>query len=494
MIEACERLPGGGSCVASGAVHPLSQVKPVTGIAQLTGVCASPTCGFVFDVKRQNAAVDGGSGKWKLVKAVLHDHACGRLRTTSIAADANAPAASAKSRKDNARCVYGAGVLVRVVVEANSSSKTSFKPESVKLLITASSDRVASVRTTMDAAPAAAARKPCCVCDEPGGKHCNNCKSRHYCSKACQLVDWNEGGHKAQCKKLATEFSNRLLDELMPAKKVKEEPAIVEDVLLADGSKAAARLSAARTTVLAKTSALNDVKPNWRGTCAICLDQLPLEFDKQTFYECCCKTMCTICFEKCRQHDKRCPLCRAPPRESDAEWLRRLQKHVDKGNAQAQIALGDEYSHGGMGLQQNFKRAVQLYELAVAQGHAYALTHLGVCYERGLCVGIDHKTAAQLYQRAADQGLPLAQNYLGDVFYKGRGVAQSYDEAVKWYRLAAAQGHPRALYNLSRCYARGMGVSRDVDEALRLYKLAASKGLDLAATANVKPQARLAGR
>ncbi|KAJ1444333.1 hypothetical protein M885DRAFT_581048, partial [Pelagophyceae sp. CCMP2097] len=138
MIEACERLPGGGSCVASGAVHPLSQVKPVTGIAQLTGVCASPTCGFVFDVKRQNAAVDGGSGKWKLVKAVLHDHACGRLRTTSIAADANAPAASAKSRKDNARCVYGAGVLVRVVVEANSSSKTSFKPESVKLLITAS--------------------------------------------------------------------------------------------------------------------------------------------------------------------------------------------------------------------------------------------------------------------------------------------------------------------------------------------------------------------
>jgi len=108
----------------------------VTGIAQLTGVCASPTCGFVFDVKRQNAAVDGGSGKWKLVKAVLHDHACGRLRTTSIAADANAPAASAKSRKDNARCAYGAGVLARVVVAANSSSKTSFKPESVKLLIT----------------------------------------------------------------------------------------------------------------------------------------------------------------------------------------------------------------------------------------------------------------------------------------------------------------------------------------------------------------------
>ncbi|KAJ1455549.1 hypothetical protein M885DRAFT_565118, partial [Pelagophyceae sp. CCMP2097] len=95
---------------------------------------------------------------------------------------------------------------------------------------------------------AAAIPKPCCVCAAPDGKHCVKCKSRHYCSKACQLVDWKKGGHKEQCKQLAAKFQDRLLDELMPAKKVKEEPAIVTDVLLADGSKA--RLSAVPATTV----------------------------------------------------------------------------------------------------------------------------------------------------------------------------------------------------------------------------------------------------
>ncbi|KAJ1447540.1 hypothetical protein M885DRAFT_575793 [Pelagophyceae sp. CCMP2097] len=42
------------------------------------------------------------------------------------------------------------------------------------------------IRGTMEKQPAAP--EPCCVCHESGGKHCTKCKSRHYCSKACQLV------------------------------------------------------------------------------------------------------------------------------------------------------------------------------------------------------------------------------------------------------------------------------------------------------------------
>jgi len=145
-----------------------------------------------------------------------------------------------------------------------------------------------------------AARKPCCVCDGPGGQHCTKCKSRHYCSKACQLFDWRERGHKEKCKQMAPEFQDRLLDELMPAKmKIKEEPAIVDDVLLVDSAKAAVRLSAVRTAAVVKASAVNDDAPEWPGTCAICLDRLPLEGERQTFYECCCKTICTGCSNKC---------------------------------------------------------------------------------------------------------------------------------------------------------------------------------------------------
>jgi TPR repeat protein len=328
----------------------------------------------------------------------------------------------------------------------------------------------------MDAPPAAAAPKPCCVCDAPNGKHCMKCKSRHYCGKACQLFDWKQGHNKA-CKLLAAAFQDRLLDELMP-KKVKEEPAIVEDVLLADGSKAAARLSAVRTTAKAevKASALNDVQPDWRGTCAICLDRLPLENDRQTFYSCCCKRICKSCSDACVQHDARCPLCRTPGRKSDAELVRRMQTHVDNGHAEAQVRLGDSYLAGAIGLKQSFTRAFQLYELAAAQGDAGGQARLGRSYELGQGVKINHEAAALWYRRAAEQGFPEAQNDLGVASDKGQGVAQSHEEAVRWYRLAAAQGHTGAVFNLGACYGNGDGVARDLDEAMRLFKRAAAQG------------------
>jgi hypothetical protein len=193
-------------------------------------------------------------------------------------------------------------------------------------------------RGAMETPAAAAAPQPCCVCGGPGGQNCAKCKSRRYCSKKCQLVDWK--GHKAQCKRLAAKSQDRLLDTLMPEKlTIKEAPAIVDDVAAAAGFKAAARLSAvqAATTAVVKFTALNDDAPSWRGTCAICLDELPI--GGATFYDCCCKKICKECSDKCRQHDERCPLCRAPAPASEAEWVRRLQKHADEGNADAQMHL-----------------------------------------------------------------------------------------------------------------------------------------------------------
>jgi hypothetical protein len=329
--------------------------------------------------------------------------------------------------------------------------------------------------------PQTAAPPPCCVCAAQNGKHCAQCKSRHYCSKECQLFDWKRGHNKA-CKQLTKEFQDRLLDELMPAKKVKEEPAIVEDVAPAAGSRAAARLPAVQTqtTAVVRATALIDDVPDWRGTCAICLDVLPAEGDRQTFCDCCCKKICAECYVKCRQHDERCPLCRSAPSGSDAEWVRRVQKHADKGNAEAQNMLGDAYFQGGKGrgkgLQKSLKKALQLHELAAAQGHAQAQNYLGYCYDAGYGVKINYKTAAHWYRRAAEQGFPTAQYNLGAAFHSGRGVARSYDEAVKWWRLAAAQGDAQALYGLGECHANGHGVARDLHEALRLCKRAAAKG------------------
>jgi TPR repeat protein len=225
-----------------------------------------------------------------------------------------------------------------------------------------------------------------------------------------------------------------------------------------------------------KATEVHGGAPDWRGICAICLDVIPFGEGAQKFYECCCKSICTVCSEKCRQHDARCPLCRTPPHTSDAMWVRRIQKHVDKGNAEAQMVLGQTFKYGDMGLKQSFKRAFQLFEHAAAQGHAVAQYNLGINYDFGKGVKIDYKTAAHWYRRAAEQGIPQAQYNLGLLFYNGTGVAQSYDEAVKWYRLAAAQGEPSALFNLGACYSNGHGVPEDDHEALRLFKRAVAQG------------------
>jgi hypothetical protein len=337
-----------------------------------------------------------------------------------------------------------------------------------------------------DAPSAAAAKKPCCVCDGPGGLHCTKCKSRHYCGKKCQLVDWYDRGHKALCRQLAAAFQGRMLDALVPEKlKITEALAIVADVAPAAGSKAArlpagskaARLPAAGTTATAvvEATAVNDAAPGWRGTCAICLDLFSVCDGLQVFYACCCEKICADCSNKCTEYDERCPLCRRLPHASDAELLRRLQQHADKGNAEAQREVGYAYREGSFGLKKSEKRAFQFFQLSAAQGYAPAQTQLGVCYGVGEGVEIDYKAAALWYRRAAEQGYPDAQYNLANVFYHYQDVL-SYDEAVKWYRLAAAQGNAGALFKLGMCYEAGHGVPADDDEALRCFKRAAAKG------------------
>jgi len=132
-----------------------------------------------------------------------------------------------------------------------------------------------------------------------------------------------------------------------------------------------------------------------------------------------------------------------------------MQKHADKGNAEAMTVLGRAYCDGGKGLEQDQQRAFQLYESAAAQGYVQAQTQLGHCYQDGEGVEINHETAAQWFRRAAEQGLPHAQSILGALFFVGMGVAQSYGEAVKWWRLAAAQGDDCALFGLGICHAKG---------------------------------------
>lgn len=65
---------------------------------------------------------------------------------------------------------------------------------------------------------------------------------------------------------------------------------------------------------------------------------------------------------------------------------------------------------------------------------------VGVMYERGIGVKLNHFDAAQWYEKAATQGHINAQYNLGIMYASGRGVIQNDGLAMMWLGLAAKQG------------------------------------------------------
>ena len=125
-----------------------------------------------------------------------------------------------------------------------------------------------------------------------------------------------------------------------------------------------------------------------------------------------------------RSHVKNeCPMCRHHFPTTDAETVDALQPNADRGAAWAQYELGCSH-RDGLGIDQSFKEAVELFTKAVEQGDA------------------------------------KAQNTLGLFYRKGEGVDKSFEQEAKWITKAAEQGDVEAQYNLGCYYAKGEGVAQ----------------------------------
>ena len=88
-----------------------------------------------------------------------------------------------------------------------------------------------------------------------------------------------------------------------------------------------------------------------------------------------------------------------------SQTIAELERRARRGNADAQVALGERYERGREGALQDYLEAVKWY------------------------------------RAAAEQGLPLAQYLLGYMYEIGReGVPQDYVQAHTWYHLYSAGG------------------------------------------------------
>ena len=203
-------------------------------------------------------------------------------------------------------------------------------------------------------------------------------------------------------------------------------------------------------------TAASTLKPQiYEEECPVCLDTLPVDVRTLSRMICCGKAMHTSCYEdimKSTMNDEQknaCPLCRTRYPGTDKDELKQLRKWAEKGATWAENMLANKYYFGKLGLTQSYDKAIQLYEMAIAQGDPHAMFQLGTMYSLGEGVDQSYKRAAELYTMAADLGHAGAQCNLGASYYNGgQRVEQSYESAREWWTKAAAQGDADAIENL----------------------------------------------
>ncbi|KAG0275404.1 hypothetical protein BGZ96_003803, partial [Linnemannia gamsii] len=142
-----------------------------------------------------------------------------------------------------------------------------------------------------------------------------------------------------------------------------------------------------------------------------------------------------------------------------------LQTKLSQSEINAQVALGEKYKDG-LGVQRDYRAAIECYLKAASQGDASSQFKLGVLYHMGQGVKQNHSIAMDWYLKAASQGNANAEFAIGLLHDKGQGVSQDYSQAMEWYLKAANQGDADAQYNIGDLYYFSRGVSQDYSQAM----------------------------
>jgi TPR repeat protein len=121
------------------------------------------------------------------------------------------------------------------------------------------------------------------------------------------------------------------------------------------------------------------------------------------------------------------------------EAMRWYRMAADRGNAQAQVEIGNLYMEG-QGVSQSYSEALRWFRLAANQGNIEAQNDIGFIYLTGLGVPKDYAEAMRWLRKSADQGNEVAQRNIGVIYLQGWGVTQDRAEAIRWFRKAAEKG------------------------------------------------------
>ncbi len=166
-------------------------------------------------------------------------------------------------------------------------------------------------------------------------------------------------------------------------------------------------------------------------------------------------------------------------KEQEAQRQRELAAAQERlRQEQSFLAAAKAHARG------DYKTAIDLWSALAKEGHAAAMTAMGLIYDKGQGVLLNSKEAVMWFRLAADGGDKDGMYHLGRMLAQGRGGRQHFATAATWLQKAADLGQHDAQYLLAALYERGQGVVQNESTAAAWYSLAA-------AGHNVEAQARL---
>jgi len=128
----------------------------------------------------------------------------------------------------------------------------------------------------------------------------------------------------------------------------------------------------------------------------------------------------------------------------------------------------------------NHQLALPAFHDAARLGSAFALRRLGLYYWEGTEVEQDLKRASELWQASAEMGDAYAAYDLAQMYNTGNSaVATDVAKAIQLFMVAAGKNVKPAFHNLGVCYARHDFPKRDLTLAAHWFHKGAEKGLKL---------------
>ena len=134
-------------------------------------------------------------------------------------------------------------------------------------------------------------------------------------------------------------------------------------------------------------------------------------------------------------------------------------KRAKEGNALSQNLLGLWILHGDLpeGVEVD-EDPFELIRMSAEQGFAAAQYNMGVILETGLggktADAAEEKLALDWYRKAANQGCKEAMTSVGWCLYKGICVEPNLSDALSWLKEAATRGDVRGQLLLAEIYAK----------------------------------------